>query len=69
MYYNCQYELKEKVKLGDDNNVNTKQKGPYGGNITMDTNPAYVTTTAIKMDTNSAYATSYSCILLCRTAI
>ena len=27
-------------------------------NITMDTNPAYGTATAIKMDTNPAYATT-----------
>ena len=27
-------------------------------NVTMDTNPAYGTTTAIKMDTNPAYATT-----------
>ena len=57
MYYNYRYELKEKVKVDDDKNVNTKQKDPYGGNITMDTNPAYGTATTIKMDTNPAYAT------------
>ena len=56
MYYNYRYELKEKVKVDDDKNVNTKQKDPYGGNITMDTNPAYGTATTIKMDTNPAYA-------------
>ena len=39
----------------DDKNVNTKQKDLYGGNITMDTNPAYGTVTTIKMD---AYATT-----------
>ena len=49
MYYKYRYELKEKVKVVDDKNVNTKQKDPYGGNITMDTNPAYGTATAIKM--------------------
>ena len=43
LYYKYQYELKEKVKVHDDKNVNTKQD-PYGGNITMDTNPAYGTT-------------------------
>ena len=42
--------------MDDDKNGNTKQKDPYGGNITMDTNPAYATT--IKMDTNPAYATA-----------
>ena len=40
----------------DDDNA--KQKDPYGGNITMDTNPAYATTATIKMDTNPAYATT-----------
>ena len=40
------------------NDDNTKQKDPYGGNITMDTNPAYGITTTIKMDTNPAYATT-----------
>ena len=25
------YELKDKVKVDDDNNVNTKQKDPYQG--------------------------------------
>ena len=55
LYYKCRYELKEKVKVDDDKNVNTKQD-PYGGNITMDTNPAYGTATTIKMDTNPAYA-------------
>ena len=39
-------------------NVNTRQKDSYGGNITMDTNPAYGTATTIKMDTNPAYATT-----------
>ena len=58
MYYNYRYELKEKVKVDDDKNVNIKQKDPYGGNITMDTNPAYGTATTIKMDTNPAYATT-----------
>ena len=58
MYYNYRYELKEKVKVDDDKNVNTKQKDPYGGNITMDANPAYGTATTIKMDTNPAYATT-----------
>ena len=43
--------------MDDDKNVNTKQD-PYGGNITMDTNPAYGTTATIKMDTNPAYATT-----------
>ena len=58
LYYKYGYELKEKVKVDDDKNVNTKQD-PYGGNITMDTNPAYgTTTTTIKMDTNPAYATT-----------
>ena len=56
MYYNYRYELKEKVKVDDDKNVNTKQKDPYGGNITMDTNPAYGTATTIKMNANPAYA-------------
>ena len=42
--------------MDDDKNVNTKQKDPYDGKITMDTNPAYATT--IKMDTNPAYATA-----------
>ena len=55
MYYNYRYELKEKVKVDDDKNVNTKQKDSYGGNITMDTNPAYGTATTIKMDTNPYY--------------
>ena len=44
LYYKYWYELKEKVKVDDDKNVNTKQKDPYGGNIAMDTNPAYATT-------------------------
>ena len=57
LYYKYRYELKEKVKVDDDKNVNTKQD-PYGGNITMDTNPAYGTATTIKMDTNPAYATT-----------
>ena len=57
LYYKYRYELKEKVKVDDDKNVNTKQD-PYGGNITMDTNPAYGTTATIKMDTNPAYATT-----------
>ena len=56
LYYKNRYELKEKVKVDDDKNINTKQD-PYGGNITMDTNPAYGTATTIKMDTNPAYAT------------
>ena len=34
----------------------TLKKDPYGGSITMVTNPAYATT--IKMDTNPAYATT-----------
>ena len=33
----------------------TRQKDLHVGNITMDTNPAYATTTTIKMDTNPAY--------------
>ena len=53
LYYKYRYGLKEKVTVDDDN---TKQKDPYGGNITMDTNPAYGTT--IKMDTNPAYDTT-----------
>ena len=57
LYYKYRYELKEKVKVDDDKSVNTKQD-PYGGNITMDTNPAYGTTATIKMDTNPAYATT-----------
>ena len=36
LYYKYRYELKEKVKVDDDKNVNTKGKDPYGGNITMD---------------------------------
>ena len=44
LYYKYWYELKEKVKVDDDKNVSTKQKDPYGGNIPMDTNPAYATT-------------------------
>ena len=44
LYYKYWYELKEKVKVDDDKNVNTKQKDPYDGNIPMDTNPAYATT-------------------------
>ena len=55
LYYKYRYELKEKVTVDDDN---TKQKDPYSDNITMDTNPAYGTTTTIKMDTNPAYATT-----------
>ena len=55
LYYKYRCELKEKVTVDDDN---TKQKDPYGVNITMDTNPAYGTTTTIKMDTNPAYATT-----------
>ena len=42
--------------MDDDKNVNTKQKDPYGGNITMDTNPVFAITT--KMDANPAYATA-----------
>ena len=57
LYYKYWYDLNEKVKVDDDKNVNTKQD-PYGGNITMDTNPAYETTATIKMDTNPAYATT-----------
>ena len=50
MYYKYRYELKEKAKVDDDNkNVNTKQKNPHGGNIPMDTNPAYGTATAISL--------------------
>ena len=56
LYYKYRYDLKEKVKVDDDKNINTTQD-PYGGNIIMDTNPAYGTTTTIKMDTNPAYAT------------
>ena len=56
LYYKYRYELKEKVTVDDDN---TKQKDSYDGNITMDTNPAYETTTTIKMDTNPAYATAF----------
>ena len=41
LYYKYRYELKEKVKVDDDKNVNTND--PY--NIKMDTNPAYATTT------------------------
>ena len=55
LYYKYRYELKEKVTVDDDS---TKQKDPYVGNITMDINPAYGTTTTIKMDTNPAYATT-----------
>ena len=55
LYYKYRYELKEKVTVDDDS---TKQKDSYGDNITMDTNPAYGTTTTIKMDTNPAYATT-----------
>ena len=60
MYYKYRYELKEKVKVDDDNNVNTtKQRDPYhGGSIKMDTNPAYGTATTTKMDINSVYATT-----------
>ena len=57
LYYKYRYELKEKGKVDNDKNINTKQD-PYGGNITMDTNPAYGTATTIKMDTNPAYATT-----------
>ena len=46
----------EKFEVNDDKNVNTEQKDPNGGNISMDTNPAYATT--IKMDTNPAYAST-----------
>ena len=59
LYYKHWYELKEKVTVDDDKNYMTEQRGPYGGNITMDTNPAYATTATIKMDTNPAYATYY----------
>ena len=52
LYYKYQYELKEKVEVDDDKNVNTKQKDPYSGNIAMATNPVY--TTAI----DPAYATT-----------
>ena len=55
LYYKYRYELKEKITVDDDN---TKQKDPYGGNIIMDTNPAYATTATIKMDTNPAYVTT-----------
>ena len=60
MYYKYRYELKEKVKVDDDNNVNTtKLRDPYhGGSIKMDTNPAYGTGTTIKMDIDPAYATT-----------
>ena len=34
-------------------------KDPYGSNVTMDTNPTYGATTAIKMDTKTAHTTSY----------
>ena len=56
MYYKCRYELKEKVKIDDDKNVNTEQD-PYGGNIIMNASPAYGTTATMKMDANPAYAT------------
>ena len=46
LYYKYRYELKEKVKLDDDKNT-------YGGNIPIDSNPAYSTT--IKKDTDSIY--------------
>ena len=40
-------------------NVITTHKDSYGGNIMMDTNPAYGTAAAtIKMDNNPAYATT-----------
>ena len=55
LYYKYRYELKEKVTVDDDN---TKQEDPHGGNITMNTNPAYGTTATIKMDANPAYATT-----------
>ena len=55
LFYKYRYELKGKVTVDDDS---TKQKDPYGGNITMDINPAYATTATIKMDTNPAYVTT-----------
>ena len=58
MYYKYWYELKKKVKLDDDKNVNTAQNNPYGGTIMIDTNPAYENVTAIKTDTDPAYATT-----------
>ena len=42
-------------------NINKRHDPTYAtasANITMDTNPAYGTTTTIKMDTNPAYATT-----------
>ena len=69
VYYKHQYELKKKVKVDDDNKLNTnlKQKCSYDGKIAKDTNPVYATpvirvdnptygTTTIKMDVNPAYA-------------
>ena len=56
MYYNYQYGLKEKIKVDNDKNFNTKQKVPYGG-IAMDTNPAFGTATTIKTNADPAYAT------------
>ena len=59
MHYKYRYELKKEVKVDDDREDNSKQKDPYGDNMTMEeTNPAYGTATTIKMDTKSAYATA-----------
>ena len=55
LYYKYRYKLKEKVKVDDDKNINTKQD-PYGGNIIMDTNPAYGTANTV--------LSIYGCILL-----
>ena len=65
MYYKhlIEHIRKSDVSKEGDPHENIKQYEPcYAtttmNNITMDTNPAYGTTTTIKMDTNPAYATT-----------
>ena len=60
------YKSKSSISLDGDSHTlteDTKRNDPAYAttiktNVTMDTDPAYGTATAIKMDTNPAYATT-----------
>ena len=66
LYYKHHYNKKSLIRQEGDSHALTediKSNDPAayattGANITMDTNPAYGITNAIKMDTNPAYATT-----------
>ena len=66
LYYKHHYSKKSLIRQEGDSHALTediKSNDPAayattGVNITMDTNPAYGITNAIKMDTNPAYATT-----------